>query len=328
MRDTRIEKFLVKRGVGFEYCPSIPLAQCRVDPEAKLNIRLAQQLSEERVERYALAMKDGDEFPAIVLYRDRKGQYFFFVNGLHRFAALGRVGATEVDAYILLLDPDERSTINHLRRTINLLEGLAPTAEESLEQAVQDVDEGSSQADAAREHRIPLSRLHNRLANREVESRLLRVRLNPTQIPHLQDTHKRQLGRIKRDDDFFQAVMLAQEARLTVDQTKELLNAIEAPNSNSTEVIAQWRKDLAPAIRESAGGKLKPAASAIRNYLNRLAWISRERTRVQKSARALGPVELKTALRRVDEFLVEIHSFRDDLLKAIEDAEKTQEVQV
>lgn len=132
MRDPRVEQWLKNELVKWEYVGELPLMTINLDASLNNQARMTMPLIESTVARYAMAMRRGDEFPAIVVY-PRKDQYVI-ITGNHRCAAAQRAGRLTLDAYVVRETDDLRLT--GLTRMANGVEGMRHSEEEDVQHAV------------------------------------------------------------------------------------------------------------------------------------------------------------------------------------------------
>lgn len=297
MRDSIVERQLERQGIAFDYSESVPIADILIDEAAQNNIRIKDgKIHSETVEQYAEAMRNGDEFPAIIVYRNEANR-LGVIGGLHRLTAKKTNQNTHTDCYILRLDCREEMTIiRRLQRTLNGAEGGGYTLEERLLQALALMDElNMSQADAAKTMNIKLRQLQYCVEKNRTEQRFRKAGIEPTKIKVLETTQKI-LAKIKQDHYFVLSVKMAQESLLPVEEAKRLVHEIEEAQSDVERdlIIQQWRVNLAPIIRETAGGKIKSPSSPIRKFsevLKRMErWVGKPD--LKSSAKATGHAEM------------------------------------
>lgn len=271
-KEPKIENRLVQEAVGFDYVESVLLSEIVNDKEAALNIRLTGHVHEWRVDQYGQSMKAGDAFPAIVLYRRTDGR-FGIIDGIHRIKSSERVGKKTTDAYIVHLDPtQEMNTIKRLRHVLNTMNGEPYSQEETVLHALALMDEnGLAKADAARQMRLNPRILQLRLDKNRTDRRFRKAGIEPdtSKVP---ETSRRQLARIKPDVYFKQAHTLASVSRMNGDQVKEIVADFDASQSDQERdmIIRHWTEKVAPNVRASAGGTIKPPTTAIRNLVSQV----------------------------------------------------------
>jgi hypothetical protein len=134
MRDQKTENYLNDGQYAHEFRAKVPiksidLVGARINPA-----RAHRRIDPDRVTAYGIAMLDGTEFPAIVVF-DHGGPLLDLVTGLHRLEAAIDAKLTDFDAYVVVEPVEYRRDL--LRRAINSIEGSAPTQQEQLKHAAE-----------------------------------------------------------------------------------------------------------------------------------------------------------------------------------------------
>jgi hypothetical protein len=134
MRDQKTENYLNDGQYAFEFRPKVPiksidLVGARINPA-----RANRRIDPERVNAYGVAMLDGTDFPAIVVF-DGGGLLLSLVTGLHRLEAAIDAKLDTFDCYVVVEPNDYRRDL--LVRSINSIEGFAPTQQEQLRLAAE-----------------------------------------------------------------------------------------------------------------------------------------------------------------------------------------------
>lgn len=112
------EQELTKQGVQWEYVESIPLESIDAHRGLKNQARIDCPLDEDLVSNYAKSMKDGSNFPALVVYSTSRK--YIPLDGNHRLSAYGVLKLKTCDAYVvnskdpLVLDRIAWSFNNHV----------------------------------------------------------------------------------------------------------------------------------------------------------------------------------------------------------------------
>jgi len=269
MKDLRIEQFLKANGIAFSYVAEIPLTKIVVDAGARSQIRLEEKpINEETVFRYAAAAEQGAKFPALVLHRSH-GDNYAIDNGLHRHASYHLADVQTTDAYVCDLDESkDAKVISRLRRTINIIEGRSPSPEEALQQAVQLVREGLTAADAAKVTCLKPGRVLKQIQYEKSSDRLLEHSgLKPSEIERLGRSAIEDLGKVAHPRLAGEMAKFAYEARLNSLEIQEFSRQVRdvLTDSDREIVIKRWRTDHADRIKQTAGGRLAPPTSRIRN---------------------------------------------------------------
>lgn len=161
MRMKIFETVLEKRHVGYRYEEYVPLDRINASKGMKNQARL-EPIDKDLVTHYAQLMKEGHEFPALVLWRPGQGMYIP-VDGNHRLAAKIINKDNGTDAYTL--DSHDEVVADRLTKIFNILvNGKRLTAEETLHHAMSDCRKYSIPAtQAAKEWGVSYSHLQNKL---------------------------------------------------------------------------------------------------------------------------------------------------------------------
>ncbi len=267
MRHSILEAWLEKRSIPFTYIPDIQLSAIKVESGATQNIRLGAPVNEEIVASYALAMENGAQFPAVVLVQ-RDGQYLV-VNGIHRLAALTRIHATQLDAYVLKLD--DRDMVDLIRRTINVIEGFRPAEEDLVKQALWFVRSRKySVQDAATLVGVRSSVVQKVLQMERTKTILGEGdrKFSPAEIRGLQPGMFVTGHAIKNPDLLKKAFRLAYEARLGSDEFKQLVRDMrdELTDQGAERVLEQYRQDNLIRIQQTGAGLTKGPNSPVTTF--------------------------------------------------------------
>lgn len=92
----QVESWLTSRGVTFKPCRRIALDRIKRD-ESRRNQARAEALDAEVVERYTAAVRAGEQFPPIVVYKSGAG--FVIIDGNHRDEAHLKARSENIVAY-------------------------------------------------------------------------------------------------------------------------------------------------------------------------------------------------------------------------------------
>lgn len=255
-----IERFT--GGVTYRYEPTVAIADIHLTDAERQNIRPGG-LDHDKVEQYAQAMSNGDDFPALVLYSLKKGGYDV-LGGMHRIEAAKRTKRTDFDAYIVDLDEkqDER-TIEVLQRTLNMFHGSGYGKEERILHGIRLLGLGYSVDDTAKMVAVSATTLRSRQDAAAARLRLADLKLKmPTSEISLVE-----LGRIKNDDLFKASVELTNAAKLSADTVKDLSKEVrtKASEREAWTVIRSWQANLEDTVKASRGGRIKsPTAPSTR----------------------------------------------------------------
>lgn len=271
MRELKTEEWLKSNGVEYTYESSVPLEKIMDDPKAKSQIRLGSaKPNADTVERYAIADKQGADFPAPIL-NQRNDKRFGVVGGNHRIAAKRRNGRTHTDAYLCALnenDKEQALVVSRLRRTQNGTEGVAPSRDELLEQAVQLVNEGMTAKDAAECCYLHAKAVqtHHRyqgsLARLVVDSGL-----TLRQVADMGYVAVTDLGTIAHPGFAKDATCLAHAAGLDGAEIKELSRQLRDANTDQRKavILADWTTKLRTRIAQCKIGEIRRPVSPFKD---------------------------------------------------------------
>lgn len=146
-------------------------AVLRIAKALRNQARLETPLDADLVETYATAMKAGDQFPPLVLWRAGRGRYIP-IDGNQRLAAKFKCEHATTDAYIV--KTADQMIADRLTWSFNnLVNGKRISQEEALQHAVAFVRKyGLSQAAAAKEWGIPEARVRNACRSADLRDKL------------------------------------------------------------------------------------------------------------------------------------------------------------
>lgn len=147
MQNPIYDQTLAREGVEFEYADKVSLDDIDSRKGLANQARLEEPLDEGLVESYAALMREGVQFPPLVLWRPGKGRWIP-VDGNQRLAACHKAGKRSIDAY--LLKTTDQLVIDRLTWCLNnLVNGKRLTRDEALHHAaayVRKYDVGPKQA--------------------------------------------------------------------------------------------------------------------------------------------------------------------------------------
>jgi len=233
-RNHVFEQMLTKQGVGFEYVESLPMEDINMKAGIRNQARLLQPLDEELVNIYAQHMKDGCEFPAVVLARTGKGLWIP-VDGNQRLAALEKNGRKRTDAY--LLDTKDAQVIDRLTWTFNnLVNGKRLTHDEALHHAVTFVRKyGHTIKQAAREWNINQWTLQTAVQAEDVQDVLTKEGIRLT--PSMNATKLQALNPLMKlgEDVVAKAGAVVNTSGVSVDEVKSLVAEVAAASTSEAK---------------------------------------------------------------------------------------------
>jgi hypothetical protein len=246
----QIEQMLAARNIDFDFEPNVRIDEIR---EVEGNqVRLSEHRApKDMVNRYAVAMKHGAAFPAIVL-NDRLEK----VDGNTRLEARIKNGGDTIAAYIChgLSALEARS----LSVELNQSNGLAMTSEEIRKFISDAVQEGQhpeikslSRMTGVRETTIARwmaeAQFRARAVKSEIEQRLVDV---------LPDSTRAALQMTRLEPVFMDLTLLAAETRMPAAQVKAIVGQVNgaASEAEALSIVATERQSRASELRAVASG--------------------------------------------------------------------------
>jgi hypothetical protein len=291
MQDLKVEHWLAAHKLKYTYTDKLALETVVVDAQAKENIRLTDELEEDLVVRYGVALENGADFPGIVVYKDGKGKHGL-ISGWHRTEAYRLAERKVIPAYVVELDHSDGLLISVLRRTANTLEGKTLSMAEAIQHGYYLVGQGYKITDAARLLNLPIKRLEAYVAANKTRLRLAKmegtegISLSTSQLTFMRSLPDAQLREV---------ALLAHEARLTMEMTVELTHQVKEADQ-WRDVIEAWRHRLASELARSKSGGVRPPGSNIRRLPTSLAQIERLVVKSADDAASLRAHEIEALL--------------------------------
>jgi hypothetical protein len=249
-KSAQIEAMLTARHVRFTFEPNLSIAKIR---EVEGNqVRFGEHRApKDMVERYALQMKAGARFPAIVVNERHE-----LIDGNTRLASARRNGATAIAAYVCsdLSALEARS----LSVELNQSHGLAMTEEEVRAYVLRATDMGQSldPRSCSRITGVKPRTLARWLAAHEFDRRARDTGFAAADVGPLSDATKASLNVARLRPVFAAATALAIEANISAAQLKPIITEANAAESESDalRVIATARELRGEDIRALAAG--------------------------------------------------------------------------
>jgi len=246
----QIEQMLAARSIDFDFEANVVISEIR-DVEGNQVRLLEHQAPKEQVAKYAVAMKHGATFPAIVL-NDRLER----IDGNTRLEARIKNGDETVPAYIChgLTPLDARS----LSVELNQSNGLAMTEEEIRRFVDGAVLEGQH-ADLrtlSRMTGVRDSKIARWVAETQFKARAEREGIDERQINVLPASTRAALQATRLAAVFSALTRLAADARIKVVDVKKLVAQTNAASSESDALaVVETERDMrADEIRAVASG--------------------------------------------------------------------------
>lgn len=257
-RDFRVESYLTTEGVSWRYQDELPLTKIDVKKSLSNQSRLSITIDDDMVERYAAAMQEGAAFPAIVVYED--GRNYVVVTGNHRVEAALKTERPNFDAYVVRAT--DVMVLERITRGINGIEGLSPSKDELIAQALFMVQHyGRPVSEMAKAYKIPDHTLDRAVQEARTRDRVARMGSDPRGIPR---TTLARLGAIQTDEPLRLAVEAVKAYALPDPMVGELIRDVRAARSEKgqIEAVAQFvaRPDVERRRAETRNGASKVSA--------------------------------------------------------------------
>ena len=275
MKDPRIEAWLDSESVKWTYEELVPLTDFDAEASKRNQARVNAPIIEDLVDRYALALLDGADLPALIGQRRVKDKLVVLIDGNQRLAAHVEAERTATDCYILHGLDDAKAIA--LCWTANKLNGDAGSALDRMLQAkhYHKLYPNFPNKEVARLFGIKEATFSNSLRQDEVTQRLHDFGLDPETIsgPNKDRLH----SYIKSDMTFREAAKLCQEAGLVGNQASEFWADVRRAKTDTAvnDVIKQWRErpDVQDTIRRKRLGRPRIPDSKMKwalSHINRL----------------------------------------------------------
>lgn len=234
-----------------------------VDTDASLrNQARFEPLDHDTVDTYAAAMTAGDQFPPIIVHHAKSArakQPYVILSGNHRYHAAVKA---EVKLAAYVVDRvDDPTVLLRIAYQDNATHGLALSRPERIRHALHLVDNGFTQADAARCVGATDAQVSDALRVRGARERAADAGI--TGFDTLPESVQMKLCRIDWDAPFHAAARLTVRARLSAPQADELARAVKAAKSETAalDAVEQLEAMHRERIQASAGGMRKRTVS-------------------------------------------------------------------
>jgi len=260
-RNPLYEQALEKQGVKWCYVESITIDSIDRTRSLSNQVRLDEPISTELVDRYAASMKEGYEFPAIVVYRTGPKSKFITLDGNHRREAILKNHGTVTDAY--LVENTDPMVIDRLKGTFNnRVNGKLLSRTEIVQHAIDYVRRyGVTTKVAAKEWGLHEQSLSVQIRIHDARDCLKQhnIRINPTVTDEIirDMVPLRTIG----DDVFVKAVQAVSMSGANRDDAEDLVRSVKkaATLEGKTKVIDDFiNSDLARDRKaQTKGGTVK-----------------------------------------------------------------------
>lgn len=234
-----IEAKLREWNLQYELVAEFEIDKIRRDP--LVQVRAGSHIApKDRVEEYAQQMKNGAQFPPILLYKPD-----ILIDGNTRLAAAKRVGRKTFPAIVVNARRPEMGKI--LAASINQMGGERLTPEEAHEAAQLMMQEGYPDAAIARELGRDMSQVRRWRQQRDAREHAAKVGISD--VADQISAHGLQaLAGVTHDEPFVELAKLFRDVRPKPADAKEMVSKVlQAPSDEaSLAVIAELREELAP----------------------------------------------------------------------------------
>ena len=248
MRDLKVEGILDRSRVQYTL-GSIMIKAVVLNPrESRYQARVTtKQLDEETVELYVMAMRNGADFPAIVVNVRDDGRYDI-LGGYHRANAARRAGKDSIAAYVLRVDAPEADRICRILNTVEAVHG-ADRSERIAHARRLMAHQGYSMRRAADEVGVSLSVVSGAVRADAVRARLAKF-MDPSA---LSETHLSMVEVVRLDTVLHALAYLIRDAKLGTDATRVILSDIGEARSEQDQLAAIASHRNSPLIQERMG---------------------------------------------------------------------------
>lgn len=241
----QVEAWLQRRGV--KYAPPTGIPMSMIDEKrSRQNQARREPLVQESVDRFANSFRAGTPFPPIVVYP--LGNRLVIVDGNNRHEAAKRAKVEYI--YGIIIDPTtDGDLIQLLTVEANRSHGVTPPVEWRIRQAFHLVSIGHSDEMAAEAAGITIVQLRNARAAQEADQRAKALRI--AGFSDLPATTKQYLNGIKLEPVFHAAAVLAADAKLTIEQVRDICRKVKTGRSEGEQlaILAEQHQQL---VAESA----------------------------------------------------------------------------
>ncbi len=273
MKNPSYEQALARQGVTFTYHESISLEDIDLGKGLRNQARLITPIDSELVEQYAAAMKDGSQFPPVVLWRHGRGRWVP-VDGNNRLAAMVKAEKNQTDAYVI--ECGDPMIVDRVTWTFNNhVNGKRLSREECIEHAVSFVLKyGATNKQAAQEWGVPLWQVQRSVKISQVRSRLQAQDVKLTKA--LTDEHIHRLGPLESvgEDVLATAAGVVAVSGVSPEECEALVKDVKAAKTHEAKakVVEDFaNSDLVKQKRaETKSGRVLPPRPQPRMLLQRL----------------------------------------------------------
>jgi hypothetical protein len=237
-----VENWLTSRGVTFKPCRSIPLDKIKRE-ESRRNQARAEALDPEVVDRYVVAVKAGEKFPPIVVYKSGSG--FVIIDGNHRDEAHLRAKAEAITVYEVAEDTLPE-LIELLTVEANIKHGLPTSSAWRVKQALHLIATGQDPEVVYAATGTTATAVANARRIQKADERARRLGVYNWEV--IPATSRTVLVGIQSDPVFAAAAEVVIDTAMTTDDLKPFAKAIRESTSEADALrivgeVGDQRKD-------------------------------------------------------------------------------------
>lgn len=228
-RRQEVERLLDSHRIPWRFRPDIPVNEMKVDNTSQ--VRVTRTPEEALVEQYAVALRRGAIFPAVVI---RKGGYI--VDGNHRRAAaiIGHIG--HLPGY--LIEATDSTVLTVLAAELNQTNGARLSHDEQRALAELWSAQAMSSKDIAAGLNRTVTVIDRWAREREFRARCERIGMVR---PSIAMNTQAALVAVHNDGAFAALVNLAEDAGLSYDALRPVINDVKACTGEAAEVMVVKR---------------------------------------------------------------------------------------
>lgn len=269
-KDPRAESRMIKHGIEIPPIVLVPISKIDRENSWFNHARMEEPRNEERIRKYLIGLKEGDVFPAIVLFL--VGNTYRVAGGNHRLEAAYRLGLKSIGAYII--KTSDQRILDLFPGALNSDLGSETTKTSALHHSIQMVTKyGATLEEASKEYGLSPTVISNQMNLAAMRSKLTSMGVEG--IDNLQERTILRLRAFENDENVLIALsMLLTGHKLTAGQSSNLMDLVKSLPTEEKRLkeVEEQDKKLTSLKREMKGSvKLSKAQKWFRNnhiYLN------------------------------------------------------------
>jgi len=264
-----IEKWLREWNVDYAI-QQVNLDRVDVARSMKNQARIGDVIDKDVVERYRIAMLDGDEFPPLVFWRNQTGQYVV-IDGNHRLHAAIEAHFDAVAGFVV--QDVSGLVVTGMTFQANVRHGKNVSDAERLHHAMWLADNGMPLAEAAK--RLSLSPGLLRKAKAEIDAtrRADAAGIRRAEWESLPTTIRNRLYNVSTDEGFIAATKLCVEAGLGAEAAFKMVSEMNDTKSSAKQltIVELHREEYADRIGARKAGDMS-GTKGLRVRSPKTAW--------------------------------------------------------